>query len=154
MRPLFSKGDIFNVIQHQKEEFKKAFQKVSNDELDHDTPGAIARLVEQFDINVPVLHDDQKVAEARETQVDVSRDPMRMIRNRSQPFYVAGSEIKFIIPFSGDAALFDVRPSTFTLSPPWGNVESGELHLIYSTANAQFNLETQAERPSLRSSST
>ena len=146
MRPLFSKGDIHNVILYQKEEFKKAFQRVSNDELDRDAPGVISRLVKQFDINVPALREDQKVAEARETQVDVSRDPMRMIRDRSRAFYVAGTEIKFIIPFTGDAALFDVRPSTFTLSPPWGSIESGELHLIYSAASVQFNLETQAER--------
>jgi hypothetical protein len=146
MRPLFSKGDIHNVILHQKEEFKKAFQKVSNDELDRDTPGVIARLVEQFSITVPVLRDDEKYAEAKETQVDVSRDPMRFITDRSSPFYVAGTELKFVIPYTGEAILFDVRPSSFTLSPPWGDVHNGELHLIYSTANPQFNLEAQAER--------
>src|SRR5205823_1731368 len=103
MRPLFSKGDIHNVILHQKEEFKKAFQKVSNDELDRDTPGVIARLVEQFSITVPVLRDDEKYAEAKETQVDVSRDPMRFITDRSSPFYVAGTELKFVIPYTGEA---------------------------------------------------
>src|SRR5260370_18798375 len=101
MRPLFGKGDIFNVVQHQKEELKKAFQKVSNDDLDRDTPGVIARLVEQFSINVPVLRNDEKYAETRQTQVDVSRDPMRFITNRSRPIYVVGTEIKFAIPYTG-----------------------------------------------------
>ena len=146
MRPLFGKGDIFNVVQHQKEAFKKAFQKVSNDDLDRNTPGVIARLVEQFSIHVPVLRDDEKYAETKETQVDVSRDPMRFMTDRSMPFYVSGTEIKFVIPYTGEAILFDVRPSSFTLSPPWGDVHNGELHLIYSTANPQFNLEAQAER--------
>lgn len=146
MRPLFSKGDIFNLIQHQKEQFKLAFQKVSNEELDRDMQGVVARLVEQFSITVPTLLDDQKYAEVRETQVDVSRDPMRMIRDRSRPFYVAGTEIMFVIPYTGEGVLFDVRPSSFTLNPPWGDAEKGELHLIYSTANPQFDLEAQAER--------
>ena len=119
MRPLFTKVDIFSVVEHQKGQFKKAFQGVSNDELDRDTTGTIARLIEQFGINVPVLKDDQKYVEVRETQVDVSQDRMRLIRNRSQPLYVAGTEVKFVVPFTGDEALFGVRPPSFTLSPPF-----------------------------------
>ncbi len=58
MKHLFSKADIFNVSEYQKDQFKKAFQEVSNAELDRDTPGVMARLVEQFSSNVPVLRDD------------------------------------------------------------------------------------------------
>lgn len=145
MNHLFSKADIFSVSEYQKDEFKKAFQKVSNAELNTDTAGVMARLVDQFGINVPVLHDDKKQAEARETQVDVSRDPRRIFFNEG-PHYVTGTEITFIIPFSGDAALFDIRPSSFTLSPPIGEIHNGELRLIYTFADAQFDVEAQAER--------
>jgi hypothetical protein len=145
MKHLFSKADIFSVSEYQKDQFKKAFQKVSNAEPDTDTAGVMARLVEQFGINVPVLRDDEKYAETKETQVDVSRDPRRIFFSEG-PHYVRGTEITFVVPFSGDAALFDVRPSSFTLSPPVGEVHNRELRVIYTLADAQFNVEAQAER--------
>jgi curved DNA-binding protein CbpA len=145
-RPLFNKTDIFTVCEYQKNQFKQAFQQVSNAELDRDTQGVVAHLVEQFGIDVPVLHDDQKHAEVRETQVDVSRDPTRFITDRSKPFYINGTELTYVIPFSGDAALFDVQPSSFNLSPPFGEVHNKELRLNYTVTNAQFNVEAEAER--------
>src|SRR5438132_3441536 len=115
--PLFNKVRIFDVLLHQKELFKDAFRKVSNAELDANTEGVVSRLVEQCGINVPLLHDENKHALTKETQVDVSRDPMRRFiydAYDSGPRYVAATEITFVIPFDGDAALFDVQPSTFT----------------------------------------
>jgi hypothetical protein len=65
----------------------------------------LARLIEQFSINVPVLDEEKKYALTKETQVDVSRDPRRFIRDRSQPFYIAGTEVRVVIPFQGDLIL-------------------------------------------------
>jgi hypothetical protein len=145
MKHLFTRADIFSVLEYRKDQFKKAFQNESNGELDKNAEGVIARLVEQFSINVPVLRDDEKYAKTRETQVDVSRYPNRIFFNHG-PHYVAGTEITFVIPFSGDAALFDVRPSTFTTTFPVGEIHDGELHLVYAVADAQFDVEAQAER--------
>jgi hypothetical protein len=150
MSPLFSNADIFSVSEYQKDGFEKAFQEVSNAELDSNTAGVLARLVEQFGINVPVLDTENKHAlPPRETQIDVSGDPMqRFICDDygSGPRYVAGTEITFVIPFSGDAALFDVKPSTFTTTKPFGEVHKGELHLIQATTDTQFNVEAEMER--------
>jgi|SRR6516162_2646814 hypothetical protein len=110
MKPLFNRVDIFTVTEHQKQELKNAFQSVTNAELDADSVAVAARLIEQFSINVPVLDEDKKYALTKETQVDVSHDPRRLVRDRSRPFYIAGTEIRIIIPFHGDAALFDVHP--------------------------------------------
>lgn len=101
MNPLFNRVDIFSVIEHQKQELKNAFQKVTNAELDADSVAVAARLIEQFSINVPVLDEDKKYALTKETQVDVSHDPRRFIRDRSQPFYIAGTEIRVVILKSG-----------------------------------------------------
>jgi hypothetical protein len=78
MNPLFSNADIFSVSEYQKDLFEKAFQEVSNAELDSNTAGVLARLVEQFGINVPVLDTENKHAlPPRETQIDVRDDPMQ-----------------------------------------------------------------------------
>jgi hypothetical protein len=146
MRPLFNKVSIYDVIRHQKELFQQAFEKVSNAELESNHDVVVTRLVEQFGINVPVLDDGNKYARTRETKVDVSRDPRRFISDRSSPYYIAGTEITFVIPFTGDEAVFDVQPSSFTLSPPFGDVQRGELQLIYAVTDAQFNVEADAER--------
>lgn len=58
------------------------------------------------------------VVDQREKQIDVSRDPMRMIMDRSLPFYVTGSEIEVEVPFSGEAEAFKIQPNPHTLNPP------------------------------------
>jgi len=146
MNPLFNRVDIFSVIEHQKQELKNAFQKVTNSELDADPVAIAARLIEQFSINVPVLDEDKKYALTKETQVDVSQDPRRFISDRSQPFYIAGTEVRVAIPFHGDAGLFDVQPTSFTLNPPFGEIRDHELHLVYQLTDAQFDVEATANR--------
>ena len=79
-------------------------------------------LVEKFRIDVPVLHEDDIVVDQHETKIDVSRDQQRFISDRSRPYYVAGSQIDVEIPFSGEAAAFAIRPSTYSLNPPRAQV--------------------------------
>jgi len=146
MNPLFNRADIFAVIEHQKQELKNAFQGVTNAELDADSVAVAARLIEQFSINVPVLEEDKKYALTNETQVDVSHDPRRFIRDRSRPFYIAGTEVRVVIPFHGDAGLFDVQPSSFTLNPPFGEIRDHELQLVYQVTDAQFDVDASANR--------
>lgn len=146
MNPLFNRVEIFAVIEHQKQELKKAFQSVTNAELDADPIAVAARLIEQFSINVPLLDEDKKYALTKETQVDVSSDPRRFIRDRSRPFYIAGTEVKVVIPFQGDAGLFEVQPTMFTLNPPFGEIHDHELHLVYELTDAQFDIEAAANR--------
>jgi hypothetical protein len=146
MNPLFNRVDIFSVIEHQKQELKNAFQKVTDAELDADSVAVAARLIEQFSINVPVLEEDQKYALTKETQVDVSHDPRRLIRDRSRPFYIAGTEVRLVIPFHGDPGLFEVQPSFFTLNPPSGEIQDHELQFVYHLTDPQFDVDAAANR--------
>jgi hypothetical protein len=73
-----------------------------------------------------------------EAKRDVSNDPNRFaFVMRSGPAYVTGTEVVVEIPFSGDAALFKVRPSTYTSSPPQGEVRGNVLIFRMWTENAQ-----------------
>ena len=46
-----------------------------------------------------------------------------------------GTEITVHVPYVGEMVFFDVRPSTFTLSPPRADVDKGEIRLVYSFPN-------------------
>lgn len=146
MNPLFNRVDIFSVIEHQKQKLKNAFPTVTNAELDADPIAVASRLIEQFSITVPVLDEEKKHALTKETQVDVSRDPRRFIDDPSRPFYVGGTEVRIVVPFQGDAGVFGVQPSSFSLSPPFGEINDHELHLVYTLTDASFDVEGAANR--------
>jgi len=146
MQLLFNRVDVFSVSEHCKQELKKTFQKVSNEEIDSDPIAVAARLIEDFSLDVPVLAEDKKYATTKEVQVDVSRDPRRFITDRSRPFYIAGTEIRIIVPFQGDPGMFGVQPSSFTLNPPRGEITGHELHLAYQITDPTFDPEADANR--------
>ncbi len=146
MNPLFNRVDIFSVIEHQKQKLKIAFPTTTNVELDADPIAVASRLIEEFSINVPVLDEEKKYALTKETQVDVSRDPQRFISDRSRPFFIGGTEIRIVVPFQGDAGVFDVQPTSFSLNPPFGEINDHELHLVYTLTDAGFDVEGAANR--------
>lgn len=84
----------------------------------------------KFQIDIPTLREAEAVIGQRETQIDVSRDPLRFIEEPSQPFYVPGTAVELRVPFDGDPDAFKIKPTTFTLSPPVGRVEGSNLLLV------------------------
>ncbi len=88
----------------------------------------LGELVDRYRVGPPALHVDRWYTPgAQDVRIDVSKDPSRLIPDRSRPFYVPGTRLEVRIPFEGDAELFRFRPSTFTLVSPLGRVEGREL---------------------------
>ena len=127
---LFRKHAIFNVIEQQKSELRKAVARLSRIELEKDHSELTEELSAKCSIKIPVLHDNQIEVTDEETQVDVSRDPVRCMPDPSRPFFVSGVRITVHVPFEGDGWLFDVQPTTYSLSPPSGIIQGAELLLI------------------------
>ena len=75
--------------------------------------------------------DEKYLLEPKEIDIDVSRDQNRITFNRSEPFYIKGTLITVVVPFNGDADLFNYRPPTYSLSIPQGIIYRNELHLEY-----------------------
>ena len=130
---LFNKYEIFGVLQNQPVAVKKRIQEIPTATLlnasEHDL---VQALIEEFGLNVPVI-DDQGIyiAKSGETQVDVSRDPRRMIYDRSEAFYVPGNKTVIAVPFKGDPEFFKVQPSSYSLSPPRAMIGKGEILLTH-----------------------
>jgi hypothetical protein len=143
---LFQKADIYSVTGGLKQKLKEAFRTIPDSALDADPVAVSAKLIEEFSLNVPVIDQDKKHALTKETEIDVSQDPMRRVFNRSRPLYVKGTEVRVVIPFEGDGWMFDVRPTMFTNNPPVAEVQNNELHFVYKLPNAGFDVDGDVGR--------
>jgi hypothetical protein len=130
---LFNKYEMYGVVQGQTATIKKKIQSIpANTLLNASEHDLIQALVEEFRLNVPVIKDDEiYIAHSGEAQVDVSRDPMHMIYDHSEPFYIPGNKTVIAVPFQGDTAFFDVQPQTYNLNPPRARIEKNEILLTY-----------------------
>jgi hypothetical protein len=132
---LFSQGDIFSVIQGHTESLKKKVQSIpANTLLNASEQDLIQAVVEEFRLNVPIISDDDiHIAQAGETRVDVSHDPMSRFAYGypSEPTYVPGNKTVIAVPFEGDAGFFRIQPQTFSTNPPRGEIKNDEILLTY-----------------------
>ncbi|MBW2066928.1 MAG: hypothetical protein JRJ03_18620 [Deltaproteobacteria bacterium] len=89
-------------------------------------------LEEKHIINPLIIRGDNVyIKNQGEVDVDVSYDHRRAISDRSRPFYLKGTSVTFAIPFEGDRDLLFCQPSSFTLSPPRGQVTNNEILITY-----------------------
>ena len=91
-------------------------------------------LVEECRIDVPVLDRNKIDSKAHDTQIDVSRDPLRGIRDQSQPVCIPGTKIEITVPFTGDEDIFQTCAPNHapSLNPLRGNVRRGTIVLSIS----------------------
>jgi hypothetical protein len=132
---LFSGAEIFAALEHQKVQLKERVQSIPANKLlnasEHDL---IQSLVEEFELEVPVLKDEERyLAQAgREMRIDVSGDLGHGATwIRQGPVYREGNENVIAVPFEGDAEFFRIRPNRYDLNPPRAEIGKGELLLRY-----------------------
>ena len=90
-------------------------------------------LEEKYRIDVPRLLDDRTTVEQGDAQIDVSRDLLYSVQDRSRPAYVTGTGITFYVPFEGNPQMFTCKPSTWTTVLPRAAVSGSELILRYES---------------------
>ncbi len=125
---LFGNIDSFSVRENQKKEMTNEISNYNTNKLLNTSVDDICRYFEEkYSVDVPELFEDQITANQQATNIDVSRDSIRFISDRSQPFYIEGTQIEITIPFSGENQVFNIRPSSYTLSPPIAKVSGNNL---------------------------
>jgi hypothetical protein len=131
---LFKGVSIMEVLADQKRQLKKKIQELKPDYvLSVSEEDLVKSLTYEYTLVTPEINEEEIHIDFGEEQIDVSRDPMRTIYDRSRPFYVNGTRITFIIPFSGDAGLFNVQPQNFTFSSSGSKarIVGNEIHIAY-----------------------
>src|SRR5208337_2418457 len=134
MTKLFSEASIFDVLENQKRKIKQTVHALdSNYLLNASEEDLIRALVDELSLEVPSIVEDGVHMEYGEADIDVSHDPMRMIYDRSQPFYIKGVRVVIAIPFQGDAGFLVVRPQSFTWQGSYeARVTANEIQLAYT----------------------
>jgi hypothetical protein len=145
---LFHKVDWFNVSSSQKAKMQQEIDGQNGNELLNTSTDDLARYyASKFTVDVPVIYPDQIVVDQRETQIDVSQDSMRFIRDRSGPFYVSGTSVDVEIPFSGDAECFYVQATTFSSNAPRARIGKGTVHFSIVGTDLDANrVRTEIDR--------
>ena len=104
----------------------------------------VSYLVDKYMLDAPrILRDQLYIEREGEAKIDVSGRFEYDIRDRGQPFHVAGSFVTVAIPFEGDGDLFEFKASTYSLNPPRGRV-SGSSVLI-SFRGVELNAQRTRE---------
>ena len=145
---LFSTVNWFTFKQHQLKNLAEEVNDWNEDQLLNTSVEDLCEyFVKKYRIDIPVLDRDGIVADQHETQVDVSKDRSRFIRDQSQPFYIPGTEIEITVPFTGDSLAFTITPTIYSLNPPSGNVRDSIL-IFFITG---VDLETDKVREEINS---
>ena len=115
---LFLKDDLHAVLQaHEAEMLSKIDSIDQNELLGIDIDQLCDYYEAEYRVDVPRLDESAVTVDQRETQIDVSQDQGRVIRDKSRPCYVTGTEVTFFVPFEGDAKLFYCAASTRSSLP-------------------------------------
>jgi len=69
--------------------------------------------VQKYQIEVPQLEEGAITVDQDETRLDVSRDPYRAIFDRSRPFHVTATTVRFFVAYQGDPEMFRVQPMSY-----------------------------------------
>lgn len=134
---LFSGGELRLHLADLRKRLVAEVQAADEDYLlNADKEQWAAYLAKKYSVDVPELRPVEKWAEDHgEQPVDVSHEHFqRAILDPSQPTYVPGRAVTVHIPFLGNAQLFQMRASTFSMNPPRATVRggnSGELALRF-----------------------
>lgn len=133
---LFPKGDWFSVAENQKAGMRREILSLpTNQILNTSVDDLCAYLVQKYAIDVPVLEEEGIHVDQHDTQIDVSRDQNRYISDRSQPFYISGTQVEVFVPFSGAAEAFQIQPTTWSTNPSRGTIRNNELVLQFMGTN-------------------
>lgn len=128
-----TKGELLNYFKQRKSELEVEIGSTEPDYLLNVRLGDFSQyLISKYSLDPPKIYeDDIYVYNEQEVEIDISHDRTRIVSDRTRPFYVKGIAVTIAIPFDNDGSFFEYIPSTFTYSPPPGEIIGQEVHLIY-----------------------
>jgi hypothetical protein len=132
---LFAKYDLRSVLQGQRQKMLAAIEDYAAIDMKiGDVEVLVSQFVNEFTIHAPELTEGAISVDVVEARVDVRFDERRFIRDRSRPALVPGIAATYVVPFKGDAALFECRPMMNAVNPS-GTVHGSELHFRFERAD-------------------
>lgn len=130
---LFNKIDWFSVRKNQRQQMAEEIARYDGNKLLNTSVEDLSKYFdEKYRIEVPTLREEEITADQREAQIDVSR---------------AGTLVEITVPFDGEAEVFNIQPSTYTMSPPIADVSGDNLIIqISGTDLTSEQVRSQVDR--------
>jgi len=123
MNHLFSEGHLRSTLDAHFAGIRDAVNSIPRDQfLASSDEEIIAHVHAKKVVESIKLHEERIEMEQEEIQLDVSSSHERNPFARSGPLYIPGFRIRVTIPFSGDPALWKLRPSSYKSVLPLGNI--------------------------------
>src|SRR5438445_12380897 len=127
MELLFDAGELSDFLEGKRREAISDVDSLTSEYvLGTTTDDLCEYYLNRFHLATPELKMDHIECEQREADVDVSGDFMRAIPDRSRPFLIKGTAVKYIVPFEGDPVLVTYSPFILSSGLHYGAVEANE----------------------------
>lgn len=140
---LFSEGDLAGVLDANKCRIRELVEAIPREQfLATSTDTLCEHIVAQLAVAPLVLHEDKMTMGHAETKIDVTHRFEYGGSLDGRPVMADGHLLKFYVPFSGDHDLWRLRPSTFSLNPPRGDIDARRKLLTLSFANTSQTEQT------------
>jgi len=156
---LFSGGDLASGLDANMRRIRELVEAIPREQFLATSADTLCdHTVTQLSVDPLVLHEDQMTMEHGETKIDVTNRFEYGGSLDGRPVMADGHLLKFFVPFSGDPDLWKLRPSTFSLNPPRGDIDSRRKLLTLSFANtsqsdqAWFKQQLEGALTSIRQS--
>jgi hypothetical protein len=132
-KPLFSGKDARDALAEKIAAMKTAIEAYdANRLLNSNVDDMVTYFSTLAEVEPIEIVDEQIGVDQSEAQVDVSnRFDYAPWDRGSGPRHVTGFRVSLHVPFRGDGSCFRFKPSTFTYSPPSGDVRGNELVLNF-----------------------
>lgn len=119
---LFSKGDLFSVLDHQKREAVKAVAEIASAQMQASTDEQlIAHFSDRFSISPLTLYPDRIQKAMNECEFE-TRDNFRYDIRHGGSIKVPGIAVTVRMPFTGEADLLLCRPSSMSLQAVYADI--------------------------------
>jgi hypothetical protein len=134
---LFCKHRLHDLLRDTEQQAIEKIRKYDKDYLLSVSEADLCEhVVSVYQFDPPVLRREEMcVLPTEEVDVDVRHDWRRMGLDLSQAVYVEGTCVNVVVPFDGEAELFDYVPSSFSNVQPRAKIVGQELHLSYIVTN-------------------
>lgn len=127
---LFAKYDLDNVLENQISKARKEVDACKEDYLlNVSEDNLVKHLVSKHEVE-PIQLGEPFMLDPIEVDVDIGNNPFWGASLHGKR-HVKGHRVEIHIPFTGEADLFRCRPSAFTLSPPYADIRSGFIALVF-----------------------
>jgi hypothetical protein len=135
---LFRDGDLSATLENQLSKAQRAVNEVPETELRVAEANTIAtRLFERFKVDPVTLTEGAVSVQAEEADIDRRMVPGLDWGFPGDPPTVRGTRVIFNVPFTGDAALLRLKPSTWTTVLPRAVITGSELRFVYDVQSSQ-----------------